>query len=63
MKYLSLKPDPHMRWIYDPAHANYNTPYARSLRERRAAALNSAPRWMIEEARLNDHLLDYRTPL
>jgi len=62
MKLLSLKPDKDMAWIYDPVHPDYNTPRARHLREGRAAALNSAPHWMIEEARLNDALLDYRTP-
>lgn len=54
MKRLSLKPDEHMRWIYDPSHPEYNSARAEDLRERRAAAMRNAPAWMIEEARLND---------
>ena len=56
MKLLSLEPDPDMRWIYDYTHPEYNSDRAKSLRERRAAALQNAPRWMIEEARVNDAL-------
>jgi hypothetical protein len=56
MKHLSLEPDPHMRWIYENAHPDYNSDYAKDLRARRQAALNSAPQWMIEEARMNDLL-------
>ena len=56
MKMLSLEPDENMRWIYDPSHRDYNTEMAEDLRNRRAAALRSCPRWMIEEARLNDAL-------
>ena len=55
-KRLTLEPDEHMRWIYDPAHRDYNTDMARHLRNRRDAALASAPRWMIEEARNTDLL-------
>jgi hypothetical protein len=51
---ISLDPDPWMRWIYDPIHPDYMSDRAKDLRERRAAALASAPQWMIEEARLND---------
>ena len=58
---LSLNPDPDMLWIYDSTHPDYNSPRAKRLREARARAIQSAPRWMIEEARLND-LLDERTP-
>ena len=54
MKLLTLEPDPHMRWIYDYTHPDYNSDMARDLRERRAAALRSCPRWMIQEARMND---------
>jgi hypothetical protein len=53
---LSLEPDPWMRWIYDTRHPDYNSPQARDLREARAAALRSAPRWMVELAELNDRL-------
>jgi hypothetical protein len=53
---LSLEPDPDMRWIYDYTHPDYNSPRAKWLRESRAAALRSAPQWMIESARLNDIL-------
>lgn len=57
MKRLSLEPDEHMRWIYDYTHPDYNTDRARDLRERRAVAMQNAPRWMIEEARMNDNIL------
>lgn len=50
-KRLTLDPDEHMRWIYDPSHPDYNTDQARDLRARRDAALQAAPRWMLEEAR------------
>ena len=56
MERLSLQPDPDMRWIYDYTHPDYNTPRAKHLREARARALATAPKWMIEEARLNDIL-------
>lgn len=49
---LSMKPDPWMAWIYEPEHRD--DPVARDLRERRAAAIRSAPRWMIEIAMMND---------
>lgn len=58
MKRLSLKPDEHMRWIYDPSHHEYNSARAKDLRERRSAAMRNAPAWMIEEARMNDALDD-----
>ena len=54
--WLTLQPDEHMRWIYDPSHPDYHSDRAEWLRKRRAAAINSAPQWMIEEARLNDAL-------
>jgi len=52
---LSLNPDEHMRWIYDYTHPDYNSDYAKDLRERRASAISHAPQWMIEEARMNDN--------
>ena len=54
MRQFSLKPDPHMRWIYDPRYKD--DPQARDLRERRDAAIRSAPQWMLDEAHLNDEL-------
>ena len=56
MKRLTLNPDEHMRWIYDPSHPDYNSDRAKDLRERRARALRNAPEWMIREAQLNDAL-------
>lgn len=53
---LSLRPDEHMRWIYDYTHPEYNSEQAKWLRERRAAAIANAPQWMIELARFNDSL-------
>lgn len=53
---LSLEPDPHMRWIYDYTHPDYNSDRAKDLRARRDAAFRSAPRWMIREAEMNDNL-------
>lgn len=61
MKMLSLEPDEHMRWIYDSTHQNYDREYAEYLRARRAAAIRSAPRWMVDEALLNDTLRE-QTP-
>ena len=49
---LTFQPDPHMEWIYDPKYLN--DPQAKDLRERRAKAIQSAPRWMIEQAMLNE---------
>ncbi len=46
VKKFSLEPDDHMKWIYDPRHPNYNSKHAEYLRERRARAISSAPRWM-----------------
>ena len=57
MKRLSLEPDENMRWIYDPNHPDYYSDRVKHLRDARAAAMRSAPRWMIEEARLNDAIL------
>ena len=54
MKTLSLEPDEHMRWIYDPSHRDYDSDRARDLRERRDAAMRGAPEWMRREAELND---------
>ena len=51
MKMLSMEPDEHMRWIYDSTHPNYDREHAEYLRARRAAAIRSAPRWLVEEAR------------
>lgn len=53
---LSLRPDPHMAWIYDSSHRDYNTQEAKDLRERRAYAIRSAPEWMIREAQFNDEM-------
>lgn len=53
---FSLEPDEHMRWIYDQRHPDYNSDRARDLRERRAAALRSCPRWLLEQAALNDEM-------
>jgi hypothetical protein len=61
MKMLSMEPNEDMRWIYDNAHPDYRSERAESLRERRAAAIRSAPRWMIEEAQMND-ILREQTP-
>jgi hypothetical protein len=58
MKRLSLHPDPHTRWIYDPRHPDYNSDMAKHLREARAYAITSAPKWMIDDARSNDTLDD-----
>lgn len=55
MKRLTLQPDDHMRWIYDLTHPDYNSDEARDLRERRRAAMQNAPQWMIDEARMNDN--------
>ena len=51
---FSLHPDPDMRWIYDYHDPRYNSPEARDLRERRDRALRTAPRWMVEQAAIND---------
>lgn len=51
---LSLEPDDHMKWIYNPSHPNYNSDQAKDLRERRAAALRSCPEWVLLDAYLND---------
>lgn len=59
MNKLSLEPDEHMRWIYDPAHPDYYSDMAEHLRKRRAEAIRNAPTWMVEEARLNDILKKY----
>ena len=56
MRKLSLNPDEDMRWIYNHRHPEYNSPRAQHLRDARAAALRSAPEWMIREAQLNDML-------
>ena len=50
--FFSLQPDPHMEWIYDPKYRD--DPRARDLRERREAAIRSAPKWMIDAAIAND---------
>ena len=51
---FSLEPDPWMRWIYDPSDPQYHSDEAKDLRDRRAAALRNAPRWMLEAAAWND---------
>ncbi len=53
---FSLEPDESMRWIYDPSDPRYNSDEVRDLRDRRAYALRHAPRWMIEQAEINDFL-------
>ena len=53
---FSLDPDPWMRWVYDQSDRHYHTEEARDLRERRAAALRNAPRWMVDQAHMNDVL-------
>jgi len=53
MENPSLQPDEHMKWIYDTTHPEYNSDRAKDLRARRQAALNSCPRYMIEEAYIN----------
>lgn len=53
---ISLEPDPWMAWIYDQSDPRYHETATVDLRERRAAALRSAPRWMIETAAINDAL-------
>lgn len=54
MTKFSLEPDEHMRWIYDARHPEYNTDYAKSLRERRSNALTQVPSWMFYDAFKND---------
>jgi hypothetical protein len=54
MKELSLEPDERMRWIYNPAHPDYNSDMARDLRARRGEAIRNAPRWMVQDAQAND---------
>ena len=53
---FSLEPDPEMRWIYDQGDPRYYDSATVDLRERRAAAIRNAPRWMIEQAESNDAL-------
>lgn len=55
---LSMHPDEGMRWIYDSSHPEYNTPRARHLRDARAAAIRSAPEWLVCLARSNDAARD-----
>lgn len=59
MNKLSLKPDPHMRWIYDYTDPRYNDPpQTVDLRNRRRNAIDNAPQWMIDEARMNDNFAE-----
>ena len=44
---LTLEPDPHMRWIHDPGHRDYNSPEAEWLRAARRAAIRSILRYML----------------
>ena len=46
VKKFSLEPDDHMKRSYDPRHPDYNSDHAEYLRERRARAMSSVPRWM-----------------
>jgi hypothetical protein len=50
VKELTLDPDEHMRWIYDYRHPDYNSSQAIHLRAARAAAIASAPDWMVQLA-------------
>ena len=52
---FSLNPDPEMAWIYDPTHPEYMG-RGKDLRERRFRALHNAPRWMVEQAAMNDEI-------
>jgi len=61
MKMLSLEPDEDMKWIYDPSHPDYYSDRVKDLRNRRDSAIRNAPRWMIEEARMND-IMRKKTP-
>lgn len=61
MNNLSLEPDECNRWIYDNNNPDYHSDLARSLRDRRDAALRSAPEWMIRVAELNDSMKRGRT--
>ena len=51
---LSMKPDAHMKWIYNTLHPDYNSDMAKDLRERRCRAIANAPEWMRREAYVND---------
>lgn len=51
---FSLEPDAEMLWIYDQSDPRYHLDETRNLRERRAAELRNAPRWMVEQAETND---------
>lgn len=53
MRKLTLEPDPWMRWLYDHQDPRYLTDEAKYLRERRAAAIRSAPEWMLAQAAMN----------
>ena len=55
---LTLNPDPHLEWIYDPSHKDYNSPMAKDLRDKRARTIHNAPEWMKRDAELNTLLLD-----
>lgn len=57
MKNLTLQPDEHMRWIYDPSHPDYNSPRAERLRERRAQALHHVPQYL-RYMECDDDLID-----
>lgn len=61
MKQLSLQPDPHMAWIYDPNHPDYHSDKARDLRERRRAALAAMPQVMKDQAAFNDAISEKST--
>lgn len=54
MMRISLKPDDHIRWIYDRRHPDYNSERAKHLRASRERALASCPAWLLDEAWHND---------
>ena len=43
MKKLRLAPDAWNAWIYDTKHRDYNSEYAKNLRNRRSYAIRHAP--------------------
>ena len=54
MSGISMEPDEHMKWIYDYANPAYMSEEAIELRELRRRAIQSASRYMLEEAYIND---------
>lgn len=58
MSRWSLRPDPHMAWIYDYHSPRYSSPEAVSLRARRDAALQGCSLEAKREAMFNDEMRD-----